>query len=240
MRYTMMHGLELHTTITLDNISEHRGELLDAFAHVVEDHFFDQYAPSDSIGWKFHDEEEATALRTIVTLLLRIEDEVFGGEEAELAHHLWPQVVAAAHKALDLMRANDTHTIPGTSATYSDRPPARFLDMRADTEAGLEVLGTVSPENTGGRQGSVRNAIARVVEDNHYNESDPSESIGVKLHDEREATAMRTLVALVLRVSVDVETQDRVRDEHEYLTHPLWPEVAAAARATLRLMRMND
>lgn len=104
-------GLELLSTLTMDSVAHRPGALTDAVQWVVDDTFWDMHDPSDSIGWKLRDEQEATAIKTLLDPLMHILEHL-GPVEPDIAyvsHRRWPEVVATANAARLLMTANDTH-----------------------------------------------------------------------------------------------------------------------------------
>lgn len=111
-------------------------------------------------------------------------------------------------------------------------------DRRADVLAGLECLAAEPPRLSGSdadpRWPDVTNAIHWLIDDTWWDTTDPRESIGRILYDEREAAAVRRVVEAVLAVAGRLQPEDVDR---LWFGDASWPLVRTRAGEALYVLR---
>ncbi|MBO3100623.1 SCO4402 family protein [Cellulomonas fengjieae] len=116
-----------------------------------------------------------------------------------------------------------------------------FPDWRDDVLAALECLAAKPPRLSGSdvdpRWPDVTNAIHWLIDDTWWDTTDPSESIGRILHDEREASAVRRAVEAVLAVAGRLQPEDVDR---LWFGDASWPLVRTRAGEALDVLRTAD
>jgi hypothetical protein len=114
-------------------------------------------------------------------------------------------------------------------------------DRRADVINGLDTLASTPPalhaDQRDPRWPDLKNAIHWVVDDTWWDHQDPADYVGLILHDEDEAAALRAVVELVVRVS---DRQGPSATDAMWFADPDWSEVRQRALFASRLMRDND
>jgi hypothetical protein len=114
-------------------------------------------------------------------------------------------------------------------------------DRREDVLNALECLAADPPRLSGSevdpRWPNVTDAIHWLIDDTSWDGTDPSESIGWTLHDEREASAVRHVVEAVLAVARRRRPQDVDR---LWFDDAGWPLVCNEAGKALDVLRTAD
>jgi len=114
-------------------------------------------------------------------------------------------------------------------------------DRRADVIVGLEALAAAPPMLDGSQLNpqwpDLTNAVHWVVDDTWWDRQDPAGSVGSILRDETEATTIRAVVELILRVS---ERQGPTAPDTSWFADPEWPLVRQRALVASELMHEND
>ncbi|NUU16941.1 hypothetical protein HP550_06715 [Cellulomonas humilata] len=116
-----------------------------------------------------------------------------------------------------------------------------FPDRREDVLAALECLAGEPPHLSGTdvdpRWPDVRNAIHWLIDDTWWDTTDPSESIGGTLCDEREAAAVSRVVEAVLAVARRRQPDDV---DSLWFGDTSWPLVRTSAGEALDVLRTGD
>jgi hypothetical protein len=106
---------------------------------------------------------------------------------------------------------------------------------------GLDTLASTPPSLQANQRDprwpDLKNAIHWVVDDTWWDHQDPADYVGLILRDEREATAVRAVVELIVRVS---ERQGAAATDAMWFADPDWSEVRPLALFASTLMRDND
>ena len=111
-------------------------------------------------------------------------------------------------------------------------------DRRSSVLDALDLLASEPPtlDNKGRdrRWPDLTNAVHWLVDDTFWDAHDPTDSIGTILRDEREAAAIRRVVAAVVAVS---ERQGATSTDARWFADEGWAEVRAAATDAGDLLR---
>ncbi len=106
---------------------------------------------------------------------------------------------------------------------------------------GLDTLASTPPvlqaNQRDPRWPDLTNAVHWVVDDTGWDHHDPADSVGLILRDEIEATALRAVVELVVRVS---DRQGAAATDALWFADPDWPAVRRLALTASELMQAND
>ena len=107
-----------------------------------------------------------------------------------------------------------------------------FPDWRADVAAGLARLAQITPRDLG-EWPDLSNAIHWVVDDTWWDHRSPRGDVSLLLTDQDEAAAVEAVLDPLLKI---LDELGPVAPDVDYVQHPSWPLVAAAALKAQQLL----